>query len=135
MEETVQPHNNITGSPLRGPEAVHGPCYVLCPLAYATGRRVVIRTIPARNTPQKKTRSAASQTASAGLPVRRIATWPEGRPHDWRIVSVPVKKKEPRWAKRARELRASGWSIRRIMKELGVNSRRHLAEVLYEYTV
>lgn len=135
MEETVQPHNNITGSPLRGPEAVHGPCYVLCPLAYATGRRVVIRTIPARNTPQKKTRPAASQTASAGLPVRRIATWPEGRPHDWRIVSVPVKKKEPRWAKRARELRASGWSIRRIMKELGVNNRQWMDKMLDIYTV
>lgn len=120
----------VANSPYRSPDACHGPCYVLDPFAYELGERVVIETIPAKNPPVKKPRKEPRERLVRGTETRRVVVWPPGGPWDFEIINVSVRASEPVWAPRARELRAFGWSIRRIMKELGVKSSRHLREIL-----
>jgi len=74
-------------------------------------------------------------TAPEAPETKLVVTWPEGQPLAWRLVRVTVRPPEPRWARRARELKALGWTIRRIMKELNVKSRRQLCEILDKRTV
>lgn len=84
---------------------------------------------------EKGVPKAPSDDAPEAPETRRVVTWPEGRPLEWRIEEVIVEAPEPAWAARARELRAAGWSIRRIMKDVGVKSRRFLCEILDKYPV
>lgn len=123
----------VARPPFRHPEACHGPCYVLDPLAWELGERVVIRVIAAENKPIRKISRPASPVRPA--PMRRVVSWPEGRPLEWFVTKAPERLQEPRWASRARELRGAGWSIRRILKELGIRSSRFLREVLDRRTV
>ena len=118
----------------RHPEACHGPCYVLDPEADARGERVVIEVIPAKNTLIKKP-VTPKETLVGSPETRRVVVWSKGRAFDWRLKNVPVRTTEPIWALRARELKRAGWSIRKIMTEIAVRSRRQLAEILDRYTV
>ena len=120
----------IAGFIYRNPEACHGPCYVLHPFAYEWGFRVVLKTIPANNPPAKKPRKEPEKRLATSKETRRVVVWEPGRAYDFRIVDVPVRAPEPAWAPRARELRAFGWSQRKIMKELGVRSLRQMQEIL-----
>ena len=76
-----------------------------------------------------------SDDAPEAPETRRVVTWPEGRPLEWRIEEVIVEAPEPAWAARARELRAAGWSERRIMRKVRVRSVRFFREILYKDTV
>lgn len=93
------------------------------------GKRVVIDVIEPKNPPVPKPLPERAPAPLTGE-TRRVVLWPAGMPWAWHIENVPVRKSEPRWAARARELRAFGWSIRRIMKELGVRNRRQMDEIL-----
>lgn len=120
-------HLRLTPSFLQTDEYRHGPCYVLCPVAWMRGERVVLEVIePAREGRAQRKR----EPMVVGFGIRRMVVWPPGEPLNWRLVNVPVQQSEPRWASRARKLRALGWSIRRIMKELGVRNRREMDGVL-----
>ena len=119
----------VAGPPFRHPEACHGPCYVLDPFAWECGERVVVDVIPPKNLPIRKIRQVAAPVERRRM--RRVVVWPAGKPLAWRLEKVPVAPSEPAWAARARELRGAGWSIRRIMRELGVNNRRQMDEILY----
>lgn len=124
-DEDVSP---VAKPPFRHPEASHGPCYVLDPFAWELGERVVVRVIAAQNEPVRKVPRTAAPVKPPQM--RRVVSWPLGQPLDWFITKAPERLQEPRWAARARELRAAGWSIRRIMKEIGVRSSRYLREIL-----
>ena len=118
-----------TASPIyRSPDACHGPCYVLDPFAYELGNRVVVKTLPAKNPPVKKPRKEPEKRLVTSKETRRVVAWLPGRAYDFKIVKVPVRPPEPVWAARARELRAFGWSQRKIMKELGVRSKRQIEQ-------
>lgn len=119
----------VAGEPYRHPEACHGPCYVLCPAAWSRGERVVLEIVPAHNPPPVRA-SLTLESLLQSPQTRRIVVWRRGAPHDWWFENVPVRRPEPAWARRARELRAAGWSERRIMQELGIASKRALGAVL-----
>ena len=56
------------------------------------------------------------------ITVRRIVTWPVGKPLDWLLsYAVAPKRKEPKWVDKARKLQAAGWGRRRIQRELRVS--------------
>lgn len=116
-------------APYKHLEACHGDCYVLDPEAWNRGKRVVIEVIPARNPPIKRP-PKISEPSVRTTETRRVVTWVVGRAFDFWFKEVPVRVSEPVWAGRARELRAAGWSIRRIMTELGMKSSRFLREIL-----
>lgn len=120
----------IAGPIYRNPEACHGPCYVLDPVAYEFGERVVLEVIPANNSPAKKLRKKSEKRLVTSKETRRVAIWHPGRAYAFEIVNVPVRAPEPVWARRARELKAFGWSRRKIMKELDVRSSRQMLEIL-----
>lgn len=123
----------VAGSIYRSPEACHGPCYVLDPFAYELGERIVLETIPAKNPPVKKPRKVFQKPVVTSNETRRVVVHIPGRPYEWQIVNVPVRASEPVWAVRARELRAHGWSYRKIMKETGVKNMALLHKTLNEY--
>ncbi len=122
----------IASPPYRSPEACHGPCYVLDPFAYELGERVVLEIIPAKNPPAKKPHRESERRLVTSNETRRVAVWLPGTPYDFEIVNVPVRAPEPIWAPRARELKAFGWSRRKIMKELSIRSTRQIVEILYK---
>ena len=109
----------------KSPEACHGDCYVLDPDAWNRGKRVVKEVIPARNSPIKRPPKPPKPVAST-TETYRACVWDKDRPYAFWFENVPVKVKEPVWAARARELRAVGWSYRRIAKELDLSVNRHL---------
>lgn len=112
---------DVAAAPYKGVDARHGDCYVLDPDAWNRGKRVVIGVIRAKNPPIKRPpKRAASPFKPMGT--RRVVVWDYGRAFDFRLVDVPVRPSEPVWAPRARELRAAGWSYRKIAKELGVST-------------
>lgn len=114
---------------LRTADYYPGPCYVLDPEAWMRGHRVVLEVIPAPELPERARRRDPEPVPATGE-TRRIVRWTPGDPLSWELVDVPVMRREPAWAARARELRANGWSLRRIAKELGVSENRHLRRIL-----
>lgn len=54
---------------------------------------------------------------------REIVVTDPARPWDWRLVTVPVVKREPTWWANARALRAQGWSFRRIATAHDVDAK------------
>ena len=116
--------------PYQDPQARHGPCYVLDPAEWNKGNRAIIEVIPAKN-PRIRPHYDPPEVPVRPSETKRVVTWDKGRAHDFRFENVPVKRTEPRWAARARELKAAGWAERRIMKELGLKSKRYFAEVLH----
>lgn len=120
----------IAGPPYRTAEQWHGPCYVLSPEDFVAGWREVIAIIPAipRRVRQVRIYAKARQVLTDQM--RRIITWPRGKPLEWQFEDVPMRKREPGWHTRARELRSRGMSVRNIMRELGIRNRARLDYVL-----
>ncbi len=120
----------IAGPKYRNPDACHGPCYVLDTLAYELGERVVLEIIPPKNPPVKKPRKEPEKRLVTSKETRRVVVWVPGRAWDFKIIDVPVRAPEPVWASRARELRAFGWSDRKIAEELGISRNKYLTQIL-----
>lgn len=118
------------GPPYRGTEPHHGPCYVLDPFAYELGERVVLKIIPAKNSPVKKPRKVSQKPVITSNETRRVVVHIPGRSYEWQIVNVPVRAPEPVWAPRARRLRAFGWSDRKIAEELDISRNKYLTQIL-----
>jgi hypothetical protein len=106
-----------------------GPCYVLDPAAWMRGERLVLAVLPPKLDKEPR-RLVPTIPPPEPTETRLLAVWPKGRPWDWRLENVLVRRAEPAWAGRARALRAQGWSIRRTMKELGVKNRQKMDSVL-----
>ena len=100
------------------------------PLAYELGELVVLEIIPPKNPPVKKPRKEPEKHLVTSKETRRAVFWVPGRAWDFKIIDVPVRAPEPVWAPRARELRASGWSYRKIAKELDISVNKYLAKIL-----
>lgn len=123
----------ITGPAYRGPEQYHGPCYVLDPKAWMRGERIVLRTIPPiAEKPKRRKIYRWGHAAAREMTgeTRRFAVWPKGHPELWRLVERPVMRRAPSWHAEARALRKEGWSVREIMRRLGVRNFREMHRVI-----
>lgn len=61
----------------------------------------------------------AGASAANRRAYKTICVWPEGKPWDFRIITVPMEDQEPAWRKEAIRLRAHGTSLRKIGEMVG----------------
>lgn len=125
--------SRIAGPPYRTSEQWHGPCYVFDPVDWEAGWREVVAVLPPipRRAPRRAKIYAAARSVLTRA-VRRVVSWPKGRPLDWRLVDELVVRPAPAWHAQARALRARGLSIRAVMRELGIKSQNAMQRVLDE---